>query len=107
MDDSTTPPENPTVATVRQIQANQANALRSSGPKTDEGKLQSRRNALKHGLAGRGVVLPDEVEAAARTRQDEWRGSFELAGAADGFAFEQLCQESIRIDVLNRDLDEQ
>ena len=41
------------------IIANRQNAQRSSGPRTEEGKEQSRRNALKHGLTGAGVVLPE------------------------------------------------
>ena len=40
----------------RQIEANRRNALRSTGPRTDEGKQQSRRNALRHGLAAETVI---------------------------------------------------
>jgi|RhiMetdeSRZDD1v2_1073273.scaffolds.fasta_scaffold1991361_1 hypothetical protein len=36
---------------LRSIQANRQNALRSTGPRTRFGKLRVRRNALKHGLA--------------------------------------------------------
>jgi hypothetical protein len=43
--------------------ANQTNARLSTGPKTVEGKARSRGNALKHGLTGQGVVLPDEASA--------------------------------------------
>jgi hypothetical protein len=50
------------------IAANRRNALKSTGPKTEEGKEQSRRNALKHGLTGAGVVLP-EADAAAVDRK--------------------------------------
>jgi len=35
----------------RKARANRANAQRSTGPRTVAGKQQSRRNALKHGLA--------------------------------------------------------
>ena len=42
------------------LTANRANALRSTGPKTEEGKARSRANAYKHGLTGAGVVLPTE-----------------------------------------------
>jgi hypothetical protein len=40
----------------RQIKANRRNALRSTGPKTEEGKRQSRRNALRHGLSAETVI---------------------------------------------------
>ncbi len=51
------------------ILANQANAARSTGPKTVEGKEISRRNSLKHGMTGAGVVLSeaDAAEVAYRT----------------------------------------
>jgi hypothetical protein len=50
------------------IAANKANAARSTGPKTEEGKQKSRANSLKHGLTGAGVVLPqkDAVEVERR-----------------------------------------
>jgi hypothetical protein len=46
------------MATDRQIAANRANALRSTGPKTVAGRAKSSRNALRHGLS-----LPTEMDA--------------------------------------------
>ena len=43
-----------------QLEANRRNSSRSTGPQTSEGKAISRRNGLKHGLTGEGIVLPDE-----------------------------------------------
>ena len=40
----------------RQIESNRRNALQSTGPKTENGKRQSRRNALRHGLAAETVI---------------------------------------------------
>jgi hypothetical protein len=40
----------------RQIEANRRNALRSTGPITEDGKRRSRRNALRHGLTAETVV---------------------------------------------------
>ena len=56
------------MATPAQMAANRANAQRSTGPKTIEGKETARRNALKHGMTGAGVVIPgeDEHEVAVR-----------------------------------------
>ncbi len=40
----------------RQMEANRRNALRSTGPRTEAGKLQSRRNAVRHGLTAETVI---------------------------------------------------
>lgn len=42
----------------RQLQANRANAKRSTGPRTKAGKAVSRGNALKHGILSRVIDLP-------------------------------------------------
>src|ERR1700684_107480 len=40
----------------KQIVANRRNARRSTGPITEEGKLQSRCNAVRHGLTAETVI---------------------------------------------------
>jgi hypothetical protein len=40
----------------RQVEANRRNALKSTGPKTDAGKQQSRCNAVRHGLTAETVI---------------------------------------------------
>jgi hypothetical protein len=40
----------------RQFEANRRNAVRSTGPKTEHGKQQSRRNAVRHGLTAETVI---------------------------------------------------
>lgn len=47
--------------------ANQANARRSTGPRSPEGKAAVRLNAVRHGLAGATAVLPDEDAAEFQT----------------------------------------
>ena len=42
------------------IAANRANSLKSTGPTTTAGRERSRRNGLKHGLTGQGVVMPEQ-----------------------------------------------
>ncbi len=38
------------------LRANRRNALRSTGPRTDEGKERSRANALRHGLTAETII---------------------------------------------------
>ena len=44
------------MTSLRQIEANRSNALRSTEPKTEVGKQTSRRNALRHGLKAETVI---------------------------------------------------
>ena len=45
--------------TEKRREANRRNALRSSGPKTAQGKSIAKWNAVKHGLLSREAVIPD------------------------------------------------
>src|SRR5947209_7690102 len=44
----------------KQLAANRANALRSTGPRTNEGKHRSRENAVRHGLTGQITIMTPE-----------------------------------------------
>ena len=44
------------------LAANRANARKSTGPKTAEGKARSRRNGVTHGLRCESVVPPEDRE---------------------------------------------
>lgn len=62
------------MASEAQIRANRANALRSTGPRTERGKAISRLNGRKHGLRS-ALPLP-ETDLLRRFRSDfrkEWR----------------------------------
>jgi hypothetical protein len=48
------------MATPAQIAANRANAQRSTGPQTDEGKAKSSMNRLTHGFASAQSIIPGE-----------------------------------------------
>jgi hypothetical protein len=62
------------------IRANQQNALKSTGPKTPEGKEQSRANAYKHGLTGSGTVLPEREAAEVERRTQSFFAELKIAG---------------------------
>ncbi|MFO0907345.1 MAG: hypothetical protein U0794_03110 [Isosphaeraceae bacterium] len=91
------------MATLRQIAANQRNAQRSTGPRTEEGKAASRRNALQHGLTGQGVVVPDDEAEAIATRRTAWAESYPIRGPYEAWLFEQLVIHSVRVDRCQRE----
>src|SRR5207248_5130304 len=63
------------MTTYKQIEANRRNARRSTGPITEEGKLRSRRNAIRHGLTAETVIC-------ALEDTDDYK-AFEAAVIAD------------------------
>ncbi len=63
------------MTTLKQIEANRRNAVKSTGPRTENGKRRSRRNAFRHGLTAETVV--ELLES-----RDDYR-AFEAAIIAD------------------------
>lgn len=49
-----------TMSTAKQIEANRRNALKSTGPKSEEAKARTRMNAVRHGLTAEQAVLAHE-----------------------------------------------
>ena len=62
-------------ASERQVLSNRRNALRSTGPRTDEGKAVSRANSYRHGLTGAGVVVPPDERAYVAARVEAVQAS--------------------------------
>lgn len=51
------------MTSLKQIEANRANALKSTGPRTEYGKRRSRSNAVRHGLTAETVITAFENAA--------------------------------------------
>ena len=85
-----------------QLAANRANAMKSTGPKSDEGKERSRANAYKHGLTGAGVVLSSEDAEALDRRLDALMGDLKPADERARLLIHRAALHSIRMDRLAR-----
>jgi hypothetical protein len=69
------------MASPEQLRANRANAARSTGPRTTEGKKAVRFNALKHGLLAQAALLPSDDEEEFQSLSNALRAAFQPVGA--------------------------
>jgi hypothetical protein len=78
------------------LEANRRNAQRSTGPKTEQGKNQSRLNALKHGVLSSSVVVTKGEGAEDPAEFDELLGNLRQDLAPAG-ALEEMLVEKIAV----------
>jgi hypothetical protein len=78
--------------------ANIANAQKSTGPKTDEGKARSRANAYKHGLAGEGIVQSPEEAAEVAHRYAELAAELKPADPVSEMLVHRIAATSLRLE---------
>src|SRR5215467_8528842 len=78
------------MATLKQIQANRRNALKSTGPKTPEGKAAVALNSLRHGLRARAAVLPGEYREEFQRLCDQLEAEWRPSTRTEQFYAEQL-----------------
>jgi hypothetical protein len=90
------------VATAAQIAANRANARRSTGPRTPEGKAASSRNALTHGA----YAADDTILATAPdTYLADFRAHFQPVGILEEHLVEHLAVLASRRERLQLAMD--
>ncbi len=85
-----------------QIAANRRNSQLSTGPKSSEGKERSRRNALKHGLTGEGVALPDEDAAEVASRFQALEAELQPTGVSSRLLLRRFAYLSVRLERCER-----
>jgi hypothetical protein len=94
------------MATPAQISANRANAQRSTGPRSVEGKSVSRFNALKHGVDAT-VALPGEDPRAYEALAGAYNETYQPATATDRFLLDSMIRadwHKRRLQILEADL---
>src|SRR5258708_10535050 len=82
----------------KKAEANKRNAARSSGPKSAEGKAQSAKNALKHGMtASSPAPVPGEPTDVYQRAIGEWVDDLKPVGIAELTLVERACQASLNL----------
>ncbi len=89
------------MATPAQITANRANAQKSTGPRSAEGKSASRFNALKHGIDASSPVIPGEDPAEYESLAVEYVEEYRPRSASEFFHLATM----IRAEWLKRRLE--
>ena len=80
------------------ILANRANAAKSTGPRTPEGKGRSRRNGLKHGLTGQGIVVPEQDVEEIERRAEALEADLDPQSALGSILVRQMATLSVRME---------
>jgi hypothetical protein len=78
--------------------SNRANALLSTGPRTDAGKHRSSLNALRHGLTARTAVLPTEDPDAYRRHTEQFFDEYAPATPTESQLVQELADTSWRLN---------
>jgi len=86
----------------KKVEANRRNALKSTGPKTPEGKDAVRLNALKHGLLSQEVLLPGEDEATLRELGERLRAELQPVGELENLLVDRIIAAHWRLRRLGR-----
>jgi len=73
------------MASPAQITANRANAQKSTGPRSVEGKSASRFNALKHGIDAASIVIPGEDPADYDALVTQYHREYQPQSASESF----------------------
>ena len=86
------------VCSPEQLASNRRNALKSKGPTSTEGRSKVAKNALKHGLTGEGIVVPDEDVVVIQERFDDFNTNLNPLGVVSEFLVRHLVMLSVRMD---------
>ena len=78
--------------------ANRHNAARSTGPVTPEGKRRASLNALRHGLTGQPVVLPEDDLAVYRSSCAQFHAELKPQGLLETEAVQTIADTYWRLD---------
>jgi hypothetical protein len=95
------------MATLAQLTANRANAQKSTGPRSVEGKSASRFNALKHGIDATSIVIPGEDPADYDSLVAQYLHEYRPQSASESFHVDTMLRadwQKRRLETVEADL---
>ncbi len=90
------------MASVQQLTANRQNALKSTGPKTLEGKANACLNSLKHGLLSKDLVIGEEKVKELQQFKDAIYQALCPQGAMEELLVEKIVNAAWRLRRLTK-----
>src|ERR1039457_3516600 len=95
------------MASPAQVAANQANSLKSTGPRSVEGKSVSRFNALKHGIDAQSIVIPGEDPHQYAALADAYHREYRPESPSEAFHVDTMLRaawQKLRLARVEADL---
>jgi len=90
------------MATQAQLEANRANAQKSTGPSTGPGSARSSQNACKHNLTGGPALAPGEDLELYQRHLEQIREDYGPGGSAGNFVVNKIADLMWRMQRLDR-----
>jgi hypothetical protein len=81
----------------KQLAANRANAQRSTGPRTEEGKAKSALNGHRHGLTGAAFIRTEEDQEAFDRFAPKFIADLKPVGSVETSFAELIAQDHLRL----------
>lgn len=82
----------------KQQAANEANAKKSTGPKTEKGKNKAKHNALTHGLTAQTTIMTDEDRVRYNAFCADMIADLAPVGSMETFLAQSVCDEAWRLN---------
>lgn len=86
----------------KKLLANQTNALKSTGPKTEEGKAIASQNTLKHGLLSQDLIIRDENQEELLSFRNQVYCTLQPHEALEELLVEKIINASWRLKRLTK-----
>jgi hypothetical protein len=84
------------------IQANQLNSLKSTGPRSAEGKARACRNAMRHGLTCQDLIVRPDEQLLFDEMKSDFLNELKPAGSLETLAFNDLVRARWNMERIQR-----